>query len=317
MVHVFDLEQRRENLAIQRLLTGIGIPTASGWLQHLGWNPANCWFALNIPTSACLSAPPEDAPGDLDVVGGPLEAPDAEWAESMQWARDELPNQPDEFIRGWAWTRCISRGEVVWPPRMDLVAAAEFKSARFNIDGRTISKTHREKYQHDARGQARGLCNLGFRRTALVHVLGGAPHVRAGDPDGAPWLRAAEAGRRAGWWFGGELLIEEDDPFATLVLPFSAVTGRDETLDGATGRPEFWNEGIDNPAAEDQSAIARREAITSVLAGVLSNTPFPRHVPVLVLACISGRCGNLYVSNNGSPESPCPRCGAPPTITAI
>ena len=52
MTHVFDQDQYRENLAIQRLLTRGGVPLTPLWLRHLGWDPANCWFALNIPTGA-------------------------------------------------------------------------------------------------------------------------------------------------------------------------------------------------------------------------------------------------------------------------
>lgn len=317
MTHVFELDQRRENLAIQRPLTGMGIPPATSWLQHVGWNPANCWFALNIPTSSLLSDVPDGTPGDLDVVGGPLEAPDAEWAENMTRARAQFPYpQPDEVVRSLAWNRCLERGEIVWPPRMEQVAVAEFKAGRFEVDGTFKSKSHRDAFQQHARGQAQGLCNRGFHRVALIHVLGGAPHAQDSDPDGLPWLRAAGAAQQASWAFGGKLLIGELDPFATLVLPFAAVTGNDETFDGAAGPAEFWNDGVDNPASLNPGSVACRDAITSQLDALLGEVAVRTRLPVLVLACSSGRCGNLYVSNRGSPECACPRCGRPPTVTA-
>ena len=84
-MHIFQHDQHRENQSIQTLLTGVGVPPGPDWLQHLGWNPANCWFAFNIPTQLVLKFPPATAPGDIDVMGGPLESPDGAWDANLLW----------------------------------------------------------------------------------------------------------------------------------------------------------------------------------------------------------------------------------------
>lgn len=321
VLHIFDVDQTRENLAIQRLLTGHGLPLIPGVfdpLEHFGWNPANCWFALNIPTQRILAQPPRSAPGDIDIIGGPLEATSDEvWTEAMDWAAAQAPPLPGGpgSHRNWAWSRCIEQRLVKWPPNFEYATAAEVKAGRFRFGGRITSKTHRSAFQLSARRQARGVADLGFARVGLLYVLGGQPPDDLSTP-GRPWFQAGASATMASESLERHILTEGGDPFATIVLTVSAVTPESEAIDGAMARGPAWHVGRSNPKVQENAAQALRNELSRNLAEVFARHQFDGCLPVLLLACRSSRCGSLYIAPRADPEAVCPDCGGPPTITA-
>lgn len=300
MQHLYDVPKRREAETLRRMLTPRG---PSGALADvLGFGQLG-WMGLGLPTSRLYPDATPNAPGDIDIVGGPLSALDTPTWEAALAAAKGHPYLASLHL--------LVHGGIAWPPVLSRVGAVDAKVARCELSGHTRRRSLGPQTQEDARAQARGLCELGFDRVALARIVVSHPvHANVGSS----WMAAGAIAGDAADRYADSVIAPPDDPFETLVLSLGAVAHKTEDLAGAEGLHLRENAGP-NPLRQTATALVARASFEGRLREVFSARPRPIGTPVFVLACAkTKRCGELYTTCDS--KAPCPRCSGPSTVMA-
>lgn len=260
-------------------------------------------MGLGLPTSRLVSVATLNAPGDIDVVGGPLTAVDAPtWDAALSMSRGH------PYLASF---HLLVHGGIAWPPVLSRISAVEAKVVRCDLNRHTRRRNLGGQAQEHARAQARGLCELGFDRVALARIVVAHPVHADG---GSSWMAAGAIAGDAADRYADGVIAPPDDPFETLVLSLGAVAHRTEDLAGAEGLHLRENAGP-NVLRQTATAVSARASIEGRLREVFAARPRPIGAPVFVLACArTKRCGELYATCDST--APCPRCSGPSTVMA-
>ena len=242
----------------------------------------------------------------LTCLGGPLQpASQEEYTRFVAEAANRLsPRAHPSWHHQIASMMVLERRRLKWPPDLAYVAASEVKVAYYDAENNL--KATKVGSQQSDRTQARRLCEMGFDRVALTRIIVTEP-VAPGRMH--PWIEAAARSGDAGDEFRDKgVWVTPDDAFGTLLVMQGTVPGGLEDMRGSTSW-QWLQDTPDNPLKEE--AVGLRKIIERNLTDVMSRHQIPVSVPVLILACSSETCGELYVSES-NPEALCPLCGKEP-----
>ena len=104
------------------------------------------------------------------------------------------------------------------------------------------------------------------------------------------------------------MLVEEKDPFGTVLVSVGAVSGGLE--DNRKALSWRWIKAVpENPLFEQSEKI--RKTIEKNLKEIMDKFPIPRNTPVLLLACSNKRCKYIYITETNF-DVHCPQCKSLP-----
>jgi hypothetical protein len=194
-VHIANAGEQRENTAIRRWLTanpenGLELARACGLFQTDA--PAGWWCGLNLLRRDVFG---DTADGDVDLIVGPLEfdLDDDGWRSYE--ARAALgPNAHPDKVLFFSALLAAGDGHVIWPPRLDQIAAIEAKASWFQVEPADKWKRIITGKKIGLRGQLDYLLRQGVDRVAFFHLAATAPRPQ---PAGNPWLAAGADARSA------------------------------------------------------------------------------------------------------------------------
>lgn len=304
--YIFAQGNERERTAIYRLIADGGSSLSSVFYKQLGLALPWCWLGIGIPQRALLEGlqlSENQFNGDIDFFGGNLQ-PNSEqtFLQYVQEFSDEKSHP--SWANKLASEQILFRGEVKWIPSFDYISASECKAHYLNADGK-LKATGIGGQQHHRDKQAKELCELGFNKVALSRIIVTEP---INSQLYHPWLEASSRGHYASDELEKIIIVDENDPFGTVIISVGAVLGGLEDARGSLSSK--WLKYVpENPLTEKASPI--RKVMEYNLAKIMSQFPTPRNVPVLLLACSNTKCQYIYIAETNL-NILCPRCKSQP-----
>lgn len=297
--------QSREIEAVERLLLSQGpADILRPHFEHaLGWPGRWAWYGVRIPTESFIPDPGErkGLPGDLDLIGGPLEADPHDLALAHANAHAKLPSDADPSWHSFlASTELFHSRKLRWPPSLQRITAAEVKSASLDHQGK--SHAHRGAARKALR-QAQGLVEVGFDSVALVWIAVAYP-VPASDFHS--WLDASRAASTIrNFLVRRRIQVRDDQDYGQLLVHAGALQHAPEFLAGSIGA-----EVLRAPPALEvrphSARSARRAALSELLLAAFREAPFAPSLPVVLRYC---RACRRPLLSPAPLDRACTKCG--------
>ena len=287
--HISQLHSTREPVSTTRWLTinARNLAAALGIMQPF-------WCGLFLSRKAVLDS---SLQGDVDFLAGPLELEvnETEWRDRLDAeCRRHHIGVPRSLVIQRCTLKAAEDGLLLWPPRLNRLAACEVKASWFDAEARTWHASHRREGSR-VKGQLKLLLRFGLDRVGFLHLGATKPRVVESIN---PWFLAghdAEVARKALPFVFAPEELPECGYFQAVIgsVPFAC---EDRSGAGGSLMIQQQSQALALPVQNWREGLLKR----------LAELPRPRSLEAFISECPT--C-NQWQFTSVSGAGPCLRCG--------